>query len=269
MIPQRDVSKASVKDRVSERTVEKDYAIHWIMLGLASTPLHSKLLFKGGTSLRLCRFEGYRYSEDIDLTAIATVTPEQAGDAFIEAGAWAQKRCGLKATVVARSVVTATDGFSFQVTYSGPLGAQLGQREIKVDVNAHEKICFDGEERPVFGHYSDLPRKPLIRCYALEEVVCEKFRSVLNPARKEPRDIYDLWHLSLNAGVAIDEIAHAFREKAEFKGLDPDALVPTLKKKEKVLAALWEKRLKHQVAVLPPFGEAFKQALREAKKLAE
>ena len=33
MIPQREISKKAEADRVAERTVEKDYAIHWIMLG--------------------------------------------------------------------------------------------------------------------------------------------------------------------------------------------------------------------------------------------
>ncbi len=82
MIPRRDLSKAATRDRVPEKTVEKDYAIHWLMAGLSRTALHDQLAFKGGTALRLCRFESYRYSEDVDLTALEPVEKEAAFAAF-------------------------------------------------------------------------------------------------------------------------------------------------------------------------------------------
>src|SRR3989304_6637178 len=104
MVPQRDISIAAERDRVPERTVEKDHALPGITLGLATTRFHKSVLFKGGTSLRVCRFKGYRYSEDLDLTATTKVEPEQAIQAFTEALGWAAKRCGLAGGVVDGSV---------------------------------------------------------------------------------------------------------------------------------------------------------------------
>ena len=78
MIAQREISKAAIRDRIPERSVEKDYAIHWVMAGLTGTELHPRMALKGGTALRLCHFEDYRYSEDIDLTVDKGITPENS-----------------------------------------------------------------------------------------------------------------------------------------------------------------------------------------------
>ena len=267
MIPRRDLSKAATRDRVPEKTVEKDYAIHWLMAGLSRTALHDQLAFKGGTALRLCRFESYRYSEDIDLTALKPVEKEAAFAAFREASTWVRQESAIQLDVVETSFEQHSDGFSFETHYTGPLGGDAGSRSVKIDLSNSERVLFPIEALPLNAHYPDLPADARIRCYALEEVVVEKFRSLLNPARREPRDIYDLWHLAEKSAVKAEELGPQFREKSAFKKLDPDALLATMAKKEKALSTLWEKRLTYQVAELPPFDGAFRIVLREAKKL--
>lgn len=269
MILQREISKSAQRDGVPERTVEKHYAIHWLMLGLATTALHAKLAFKGGTSLRLCHFKGHRYSEDVDLTALAAPGAEEARDAFAKAFAWIGRESAVPFELPATPFEAGADGFSFHVGYSGPLGAQAGRRDVKIDVNWSERLCFPVRARKVNRHYSDIPSAPFVRCYSIEEVLVEKFRSLLNPARREPRDVYDLAFLIEHAPYDLGEVAAAFRTKAEFKRLAPDALVSTIDKKERALAALWEKRLANQVAALPPFGAAFKSVRREARALVK
>jgi hypothetical protein len=128
-------------------------------------------------------------------------------------------------------------------------------------------VLFPVEEPPLKAHYADLPSDARIRASALEEVVVEEFRSLLNPARREPRDVYDLWYLAENTPVRVGELGAAFRDKAAFKELDPETLLATMTKEEKAPASLWKNRLSHQVAVLPPFEAAFRIVQREAKKL--
>jgi len=267
MIPQREISKAAERDRVAERTVEKDYAIHWVMLGLASTPIQRRLAFKGGTALRLCYFNSYRYSEDIDLTVLDALTKDEVFQAIAPAAEWIRRESAIQIATVAESFAQHTDGFSFEVTYTGPLGAMAGRRSVKVDISTSERVLFHVEERRVNKHYSDLPRKPEICCYALDEIVCEKFRSLLNPARREPRDVYDLWYLFDRGGADVERIRSEFRAKAEFKKLDPAALTDTITRKEKALAVLWENRLANQIADLPHFDTVFKRIERESKRL--
>jgi hypothetical protein len=50
-------------------TIEKDYVLSWILAGIAEADkLKNHWIFKGGTCLKKCFFESYRFSEDLDYT---------------------------------------------------------------------------------------------------------------------------------------------------------------------------------------------------------
>ena len=74
MIPQRNISLISNTlvtaggRRIPEAVIERDYVLAWFLTGLAGHPLRDVLAFKGGTALRRCWFENYRFSEDLDFT---------------------------------------------------------------------------------------------------------------------------------------------------------------------------------------------------------
>jgi predicted nucleotidyltransferase component of viral defense system len=54
---------------LSPEIVEKDYVLGWLLKGIYSHPsLSSAFIFKGGTCLKKCYFETYRFSEDLDFT---------------------------------------------------------------------------------------------------------------------------------------------------------------------------------------------------------
>ena len=49
--------------------VEKDYVLGWLLMGLSAHPrLQTQWIFKGGTALKKCYVETYRFSEDLDFT---------------------------------------------------------------------------------------------------------------------------------------------------------------------------------------------------------
>ena len=56
------------RDGVSARTVERDYVLTHVVEALGRLPAAEGLIFKGGTALRLCFFEDYRYSADLDFS---------------------------------------------------------------------------------------------------------------------------------------------------------------------------------------------------------
>ena len=70
------ISKQEILDRAQEwqlapNIVEKDYVIGWLLWGLANyTPLKDVWIFKGGTCLKKCFIETYRFSEDLDFTVL-------------------------------------------------------------------------------------------------------------------------------------------------------------------------------------------------------
>ena len=83
MIPQRNISLISNTlmtaggRRIPEAVIERDYVLAWFLTGLAGHPLRDVLAFKGGTALRRCWFEEYRFSEDLDFTLTRPITFEE------------------------------------------------------------------------------------------------------------------------------------------------------------------------------------------------
>ena len=54
---------------LSHHIVEKDYVIGWVLIGLSTNQrLQNQWIFKGGTCLKKCYLETYRFSEDLDFT---------------------------------------------------------------------------------------------------------------------------------------------------------------------------------------------------------
>ena len=70
------ITRADIIDRVREwglreNVVEKDYVIGWLLWGIGSDPrLSTGWAFKGGTCLKKCYIETYRFSEDLDFTVL-------------------------------------------------------------------------------------------------------------------------------------------------------------------------------------------------------
>lgn len=72
----RMISRADIVDRVRrwelrEDVVEKDYVLGWVLWGIGTEPrLKDTWVFKGGTCLKKCYIETYRFPEDLDFTVL-------------------------------------------------------------------------------------------------------------------------------------------------------------------------------------------------------
>ncbi len=63
------IEKYSVKHPVNWSLLEQDYALSWMLYGIANVPkLYEHLVFKGGTCLKKCYFGDYRFSQDLDFS---------------------------------------------------------------------------------------------------------------------------------------------------------------------------------------------------------
>ena len=58
MIPQAEIAKLAFREGMSDKVIEKDYVITWILLALADSELKDYLAFKGGTALKKNLFPG-------------------------------------------------------------------------------------------------------------------------------------------------------------------------------------------------------------------
>ncbi len=73
MIRQEDLKRLSTKYQISTLAVAREYCQHNILAGIYSNESSEKLLFKGGTALRII-YQSPRFSEDLDFTGIQGVT---------------------------------------------------------------------------------------------------------------------------------------------------------------------------------------------------
>ena len=69
MIDQRELEQLRSEWSLESSVIEKDYVLGWLLAGIAQHEALSRTwIFKGGTCLRKCYYETYRFSEDLDFT---------------------------------------------------------------------------------------------------------------------------------------------------------------------------------------------------------
>jgi len=71
VIPSREILDLRAEWSLDPGIIEKDYVLGWLLAGIATQPLLAQSwVFKGGTCLRKCYYETYRFSEDLDFTIV-------------------------------------------------------------------------------------------------------------------------------------------------------------------------------------------------------
>jgi predicted nucleotidyltransferase component of viral defense system len=69
MIGKHEIIRIAGQINLNPHVVEKDYALGWLLAGIFSNDrIADSWVFKGGTCLKKCFFETYRFSEDLDFT---------------------------------------------------------------------------------------------------------------------------------------------------------------------------------------------------------
>jgi predicted nucleotidyltransferase component of viral defense system len=196
MIPQRNISLIANKlvtaggRRIPEAVIERDYVLGWFLTGLAGHSLREVLAFKGGTALRRCWFEDYRFSEDLDFTLIRPITLEEILKGFEEIYAAVEAACGLRIAFDREDRHGHQNSHTFYLRYQGPLPAE---NDVKVDITITEVFCYPLQDRPIlrtYDSFDDLPEGPAIKVYALQEIVAEKLLALSDRARNEPRVLF-------------------------------------------------------------------------------
>lgn len=270
MIPQRNLSRLSNRlvleggRRIPERVLERDYCLSWFLVGLSRSRLRDRLFFKGGTALKKCYFADYRFSEDLDFTLGEEVGFETIRAELEVVFAEAYRASGVVLRYARADPQPHANSYTFYLGYEGPLPGETG-REVKTDITIREEVIFPIEERPLlrsYEEYEDVPEDTIIRVYSLREIVAEKAIALIDRARNEPRDLYDLWYLSDHRHIDLTELTSAMARKLAFRGQSLESLRGELARKEARLRALWSQRLGGQMATLPEFDGVFRAVRR-------
>ncbi|MFH1441210.1 MAG: nucleotidyl transferase AbiEii/AbiGii toxin family protein [Candidatus Omnitrophota bacterium] len=251
------VSEWGLRDDV----IEKDYVIGWVLWGIGmEKDLSTHWAFKGGTSLKKCYVETWRFSEDLDFTVMPNgpYKPEDVEPLIKRVLERVHDESGIDFSIRPLKFKHAdkylyTEG---SIYYRGPRNAPLPAR-IKLDISGLEKIACPTVLRKISHPYSDsLPEALKVRCYAFEEVYAEKLRAM--GERGRPRDLYDIVLLYRRSDLRVEPkvIKSVLDKKCEFKGIPVPILSSiqnTTTKSE--LISEWENMLGHQLQVLPPFED--------------
>ena len=250
VITRAQITRRASRDGVPARTVERDYVLAHVVAAVADLDEDSPLIFKGGTALRLCHFEDYRYSADLDFS----VTGAALEDAL---------------AAISRSLVSAsgtieglrlTDDRPPRIAYIGPLGRE---RTLKLDL-ADDELVIETEQCGLIPRWPDLPADRAVRVYTLLEIAGEKLRCVLQ--RLQCRDLFDL-HLLFEADVDAAEAAEVFEAKARHRGLDPTTFGSRFRERAIQYQKRWETELsQHVPGTVPHFNRAERDVARHLRR---
>lgn len=274
MIPQRNLSLLSNRlaraggRRIVESVLERDYCLAWFLVGLSRSALREVLVFKGGTALKRCYFEDYRFSEDLDFTLAVPQRLEEILVGLEGVYAEVQRASGIVFRFARSDRKSHQNSHTFYLAYEGPLPVVL-PREVKVDITIREQFVRPIESHPVlrgYAEYEDLPENSLICVYSLEEIVVEKIVAFTDKARNEPRDLYDLWCLATDGLVDFATLIPAIESKLAFRGRTREAMSEVLAVKEARYKILWSARLEQQMSILPQFEDVFRVVRRRFRE---
>lgn len=250
---------------LTPQVVEKDYVLGWLLAGIGQHPEIGRLwLFKGGTCLKKCFFETYRFSEDLDFTVpdAAHLDETFLTRVFAEIAGWLYEQAGIEIPADThrfelyrnpRGMISVQG----RVGYRGPLGRVGSVPRIKLDLSNDERVVLKADHRDVHHPYSDRPADGIrVQTYRFEEVFAEKARALTE--RLRPRDLYDVVHLYRRQDLEPDLsiVVDVLRQKCEFKGI-PLPTKDSLNAHPELAAlrADWATMLAHQLPTLPPFEE--------------
>jgi predicted nucleotidyltransferase component of viral defense system len=268
MIRLIEIQEAARAWGLQPHIVEKDYVLGWVLMGFsADRRLQAQWIFKGGTCLKKCYVETYRFSEDLDFTltpqatrdpgdivAIVRSVCERIGE--VSGIEFPPELIEFRAAPNPRGGVTLRG----KIGYRGPTQPRTLPK-IQIDLTTDEIVVHPPILRSIIHPYSDRPPgEYLIHCYPIEEVLAEKTRAMSE--RCLPRDLYDIIRLFRYEGFRLS--AAAIRDVLAQKCAHRDLPMPTLASVEASprraeLESEWANMLGHQLPALPPLESLWAQ----------
>ncbi len=260
-ILQKEIQHFAEQLEVPPNTIDKDYVIGHFLNGLFEQQwAKEKILFKGGTCLKKCYFENYRFSEDIDLT-ISDKKFKLTKAGIVDVCNNISAKTDILFNLITFDEVFFKNhfvGWDIKICFWGanhrrnevPVFREHCHSFIESDARNHEVQLLASETRDIIHPYSD---KQFITsqatCYSIPEILSEKMRSLLQRNRGEARDYYDLWYIKNNiSDINWNIVKEVFLEKCNFKNIsfkNPDDFF----QEDRIMQAnnSWEHRLKHQL----------------------
>jgi len=244
--------------------VEKDYVILWVLQGLSHSASSAKgWIFKGGTCLRHCYYQGYRFSEDIDFSCCPESGDlEATQEALRRVAVWVQENSGIRTGVKTPRTIPGDFQVEIPVEYSRGGMRTRGLPSLKVHLTFDEPLLTEPVTCPINPSYSDLSQFELT-AYSKKEIIAEKMRTLLQQQKKwpRPRDLYDLWFIlcHLKEDYEPKELRTLFDKKCQVRKIEPNLRDLASENLKEWNRAAWENQLKPLMKDVPDFGKVWKE----------
>lgn len=252
MIPEAEVRRLARRHEVDPLVIDLDYAIGWALWALFARRGPGRgLVFKGGTCLRKCHIPEYRFSEDLDFTALVELEHAEFQGAVTDRLEAAAEASGIDFFAEPPSLRTVSDGIGNETLemrfyFRGALDYGGSARAIRLDVTLDEIVCLSPELRPISHSYSDADQlgSVTIPCHSVEEIIAEKVRALLGQhICAISRDIYDVSQL-LDRDVDRKTVLDILPRKFSAKGLTLKRIsVDRLQERKAEYASDWQRNL--------------------------
>lgn len=260
MIPRREINTKAEAWQIPKTTVDKDWLLsHFVQVMFASEATKNALVFKGGTSLRKCYFENYRFSEDLDFTivqegfemdhgVVSALCKDTQGLSGAQLHIKSVESIRAKDHIMGSKAIVPFWGANHERN-KAPAPTKRWNTSIKLEAIAFERMLFPVVNKDILHPYSDHAlMTSKVPCYDLREVMSEKLRAFIQRSYTAPRDYYDVWYLSQNHEFKWSEIKEAFLEKMAFKDLDFEGTEQMINPKTiKTLKSHWGNNLGHHL----------------------
>lgn len=255
MIHPNLLKRQADRDRLTAAAVERDYILTHVLTAIAVRDTEGQIAFKGGTALRLCHFDSYRYSADLDFSLLDGLDLDTARPLIAEALDDCRETLGLPA-------LRLTETTPPRIEYIGPLASK--PRTLKLDLADDERV-ENTTRLAIIPRYPDQePRECLV--YTLEEVAAEKLRCVIQ--RLQCRDLYDLHELLVIRDVDAQAIWPLFERKARHRRVDPGRFAARLSDREPEWRRRWTNELSEYILGDTPHFDGVLRAVRRELRFA-
>ena len=268
--------------KVPMHVIEKDYALSYVLAGIAKQPeLSHSLIFKGGTALKKIYFGDYRFSEDLDFSVVDAPKNQYLENALVGALTHAKNLLNeygsfeieLKRNPEKAPHPKGQDAFNIFVKFPWQPTPLC---RIKVEITHDEPVILSPEYREILHGY-DERIDCVVSSYHIEEIVAEKLRALLQTHQKliargwnrpRARDYYDLWCILKRyySSVKTERLAEMLDKKCKHRSVSyqsiDDFFTPELVKEANTH---WQATLGVLVKNLPECSAI----LGEAKKMID
>lgn len=244
MISEQELRRIAARIGLGVGQCEHEYVLLYVLDILSQPPpLADTFCLKGGTALRLVHFDDWRHSVDLDFSALPDFPADQLQTLVETWFTQTEVRYGLELRLL--DFHRANGAARLRARFVASLNHPA---RLLFDITLDEPVLLSPQPLPVT--VSPFPNlRPTVLTYALEEILAEKLRSILQ--RGKARDYYDVWRLlgekrdRFDATLTRSILAEKCRHKQLLEPQMQDFLQPQALTEAGIY---WQRELAGQVA---------------------